>query len=201
MNSTSTPTSMQQQFEALLGANLRVAYNVARRLTGNAEDAEDLIQEASLQAYRSFKTFEQGTHFRAWFLKIITNLFINRYRKKQREPELTDLDDLSEPTLYSRARRSGASCKGADPAAQVIGKLEADQIEATINALPVEFRLVSILYFVDEMSYQEISDIVGCPIGTVRSRLHRARKALQNRLWELVEPQMQSGLKNARGGK
>jgi RNA polymerase sigma-70 factor (ECF subfamily) len=189
----------QVEFESLLEQNLRVIYSVAVRLTRNRDDAADLVQEASIQAFRAFATFEPGSNFRAWFTRILTNRYLNAYRKRQREPQISPVEDISELYLYSNARRAGVEGKGADPAALIFSKLETAQIEAAIDALPEDFRLVSALYFVEELTYQEIAEIVDCPIGTVRSRLHRGRKMLQMALWQIAEPYFKKGQKPTGG--
>ncbi len=200
MITTLNAPALRVQFDELLRANLKIAFTVARRLTGNTEDAEDLLQEACLRAYKGFAVYESRDQFRAWFLKIITNTYLSRYRQFKRVQDQVGIDDTSELYLYQMAKRSGLAKRGSDPAAEIVSKLEAERIEEAIRALPEEFRIVAMLYFVEEFAYQEIADIVDCPVGTVRSRLHRARKALQKSLWELAGPCAAQG-QGARGGK
>lgn len=177
----------RQEYERLLKPLTRIAFGVALHLTRNRDDAEDLVQETAIQAYRAFHTFQPGTHFKAWFLRILTNLFLNRVRKRQREPEIASLDEAPDLYLYTQATRNGGSRGGEDPAQQILERIGTEQMVAAIAALPEEFRVVAALYFVEEMSYQEIAEILDCPIGTVRSRLHRGRKLLQRTLWDLVQ--------------
>ncbi len=178
-----------KRFEAQLAPIIGAAYGVAYHLTHNREEAEDLVQETSLQAFNSFHTFQEGTHFKAWFLKIMLNRFRNNYRKRKRAPETTALEDAPDLYLYMQTANAGLHSRSSDPAALVIGRMNEEQIKQTIASLPEEFQAVSVLYFVEELAYQEIAEIVGCPVGTVRSRLHRGRKILQKALWQVAEEQ------------
>lgn len=192
MNDMANTESAAQNFEAYLTPILDAAYGTALHMTRNRDDAEDLVQEAALQAFRAFHTFQPRTNFKAWFFRIVTNLFINTYRKRQRQPELEKLYDLEDAPilyLYKQTRDMGLHAWNSNPAALVIDKLEATQVAAAIAALPEEYRIVAALYFVEEFSYQEIADIVACPVGTVRSRLHRGRRMLQKALWRIAEDQ------------
>jgi RNA polymerase sigma-70 factor (ECF subfamily) len=192
MNPTAHAESDAADFDAYLTAILDAAYGTALHLTRHRDDAEDLVQEAALQAFRAFDTFQPGTNFKAWFLRILTNMFINTYRKKQRQPAIEKLDDRTDAPilyLYTQTRNMGLHSWNSDPAAFVIDKLEATQVAEAIAALPEEYRIVAALYFVEEFSYQEIADIVACPVGTVRSRLHRGRRMLQKALWRIAEDQ------------
>jgi RNA polymerase sigma-70 factor (ECF subfamily) len=187
MNDAMTTLSSKQEYERLLQPLTRIAFGVALHLTRNRDDAEDLVQETAIQAYRAFPTFQPGSHFKAWFLRILMNLFLNKTRKKRREPEITSLDDAPDLYLYTQMTRHGGNWGCDDPAAQILERIGTEQMVAAIAALPEEFRVVASLYFMEEMSYQEIADILDCPLGTVRSRLHRGRKLLQRTLWELVQ--------------
>ncbi len=177
--------SFERQLAPILGA----AYGTALHMTRHKDDAEDLVQEAAVRAFRSFHTFEEGTNFKAWFFRIVTNLYLNKYRQKQREPEIVDLDDAPDLYLYSHTRQEGLHSRSADPATLVLNQLQTEDVAAAIAALPQEFRTVCSLYFMEEFSYQEIAEMLDCPIGTVRSRLHRGRKALQRELWHIVQDQ------------
>jgi RNA polymerase sigma-70 factor (ECF subfamily) len=184
--------SAAHRFESSLEPILTAVYGTALHLTRDRDDAEDLVQEAALQAYRAFDSFQQGTNFKAWFFRILTNMFINAYRKRQRTPEvetLSESDDAPALYLFKRTRDIGMHTRSHDPAALVIERLEVEQISRAIAALPEDYRIVSALYFMEEFSYQEIAEIVGCPVGTVRSRLHRGRRMLQKALWHLAEQQ------------
>jgi RNA polymerase sigma-70 factor (ECF subfamily) len=184
--------SAAARFESYLTPILTAAYGTALHMTRNSDDAADLVQEAALQAFRAFDSFQEGTNFKAWFFRILTNLFINAYRRRQREPGIDTLSDLEDaPALYlfSRTREMGIHAWNADPAALILEKFEAEQVYQAIAALPEDYRIVSALYFMEEFSYQEIAEMVGCPVGTVRSRLHRGRRMLQKALWHIAEQQ------------
>lgn len=177
----------QAEFTTLLTSVIDVAYRTAMHFTRNSQDAEDLVQEAALKAFRAFHTFESGTNFRAWFLRIVTNQFLQGYRKQRRDPELVNVDDVQPLYLYTKTREAGLHSMSPDPAQLLLSKLDTQQVSAALAALPEEYRTVSVLYFMEELSYQEIADMVGCPVGTVRSRLHRGRKLLQKALWRVAE--------------
>lgn len=181
--------SRQEYFESLFQPLLGAAYGTALHLTRSQDDAEDLVQDAAVQAFRALDTFQPGTHFKAWFFRIMTNLFFHRYRKKRREPEIAELEEAPDLYLYTQARGAGQMGDAADPAALVMGKLDTEHVVAAIARLPEEYRLVAALYLLHEFSYQEIGEIVDCPVGTVRSRLHRGRKILQKALWQVAAAQ------------
>ena len=192
MEETANTESAAKRFESSLTPILTAVYGTALHMTRNRDDAEDLVQEAALQAFRAFESFQEGTNFKAWFFRILTNLFINAYRKRHREPEIDTLSDLENaPALYlfKQTREIGMHAWTPDPAALVIEKVEAEEVGRAIAALPEDYRIVSALYFMEEFSYQEIAEIVGCPVGTVRSRLHRGRRMLQKALWHIAEQQ------------
>jgi RNA polymerase sigma-70 factor, ECF subfamily len=175
--------SFEQQLTPLLDA----AYGAALHMTRHKDDAEDLVQEAVVRAFRFFHTFEEGTNFKAWFFRILTNLYLNKYRQKQRQPETVDLEDAPDLYLYSHTLSEGLHARSADPARLVLSKIDTESVAAAIAGLPEEYRTVCALYFMEEFAYQEIAEIVDCPIGTVRSRLHRGRKALQRALWQMAQ--------------
>jgi RNA polymerase sigma-70 factor (ECF subfamily) len=181
--SDSTPT--QIEFETLLTPVLPAAYRAALHFTRSPADAEDAVQQASLQAWRAFRTFTGGTNFRAWFLCIVTNVCRSEFRRQSRTPMALAFDDPGTeglPLSDVLADETELSPEGA-----VMGQLDAAEIQAALLSLPEEYRTVATLYFVDDLSYQEIAAAVQCPIGTVRSRLHRGRKMLMRQLWSLAE--------------
>lgn len=188
----------QEEFEALLLPVLPRAYSAARYMTGNASDAEDLVQEASMLAWRAFDRFEPGTNFRAWLLRILTNLNYTRLRGVARKPPSMPIDDLPDLYLYKKMGMDVPGAPDVDPAEALLRKLDASEVRRAIEELPDEFRVVAALYFSDDLSYQEIAETVGCPVGTVRSRLHRGRKLLQVSLWRLAE---ECGLVESRHGE
>jgi RNA polymerase sigma-70 factor (ECF subfamily) len=177
------------EYEALLTPILEAAYGTAYRMTCNRDEAEDLVQEAAILAFRAYGTFLPGTNFKAWFFKILLNCFRGACRKRKRQPEIAPLDDVSELYMYVQTAKAGLHQRNTNPGALVISKMSEEQIEMAIQALPEEYRAVAVLYFMEEISYQEIADLLDCPVGTVRSRLHRGRKLLQKALWELAEEQ------------
>jgi RNA polymerase sigma-70 factor (ECF subfamily) len=152
-------------------------------MTRNPADAEDLVQETYLRAYRGFSGFEEGTNLRAWMYRILTNTFINSYRKKQREPVTVQEDDLDEWYLFDKLGESGVEPSAE---AEVIRSMPDEDVQKALEALPEGFRLAVLLADVEGFSYKEIAEILGIPIGTVMSRLHRGRRALEKALWERV---------------
>jgi RNA polymerase sigma-70 factor (ECF subfamily) len=177
----------QQDFEAALRPALKAIYKAAYSLTRNRDEAEDLVQEAAVQAFRAFYTFQPGTNFKAWFLRILTNIFYGRYRKRQREPQLIDVPDVEDLYLYNQTQQGRQPDRHGDPAALVLARFDTETIIEAMAMLPEEYRIAATMYFVDQFSYQDIADMLTIPIGTVRSRLHRARKLLQMALWELAQ--------------
>lgn len=178
-------TATQTEFEALLTPVLPAAYRTALHFTRSPADAEDAVQQASLQAWRAFNSFTGGTNFRAWFLCIVTNVCRSEFRRQSRTPLALAFDDPGEEGLpLSDVLTDEAELT---PEGAAIQKLDAAEIQAALLSLPEDYRTVATLYFVDDLSYQEIADAVQCPIGTVRSRLHRGRKMLMRMLWQLAE--------------
>lgn len=176
-------------FEALLEPILDGAFGTALRFTRNRADAEDLVQEAALLACRGFGTFDRSGNFKAWFFRILTNCFYSKYRKSKRRGTEVELEDLPDLYLYSRTAAVGLHARHEDPATLLMGKLATEQVEEAIAALPDEYRVAATLYFIQDFSYQEIAEVVGVPVGTVRSRLHRGRRLLQKALWVIAEEQ------------
>jgi RNA polymerase sigma-70 factor, ECF subfamily len=174
-------------FESLFSGVAHAAYGVAMRLTRNRADAEDLVQDAALLAHRGFDSFMPGTNFRAWFFKILINAYYSRRRRERSRPVTSDLDDTPDLYLYARSGQAGFPTQGPDPAAQLLEQLGTERIVGAISRLPEEYRIVSTLYFMEDLSYEEIAQVVECPVGTVRSRLHRGRKMLQKALWRIAE--------------
>jgi RNA polymerase sigma-70 factor (ECF subfamily) len=175
------------RFEDLVRPLLDPAYGMALTLTRNAADAEDLVQEAALRAFRAFHTFQPGTNFRAWFYRILTNCWYARHRSSKRRPQTVDLDDVSEIYMYRQAAASGIHDRFVDPARTLLNKLGVEKVTEAISQLPEEYRVVASLYFLEEFTYAEIAGVLNVPIGTVRSRLHRGRRMLQKLLWSIAE--------------
>ena len=162
------------------------AYGYAFRLSHNRSDAEDLVQEAALLAFRGFGSFEPGSNFKAWFFKILTNCYRSKYRRDKRRPTV-DLDDTPDLYLYARSGEVGFPTDGPDPASALLDRLGTERVVAALDQLADEYRIVSTLYFMQDFSYEEIARTLECPVGTVRSRLHRGRKILQKALWQVAE--------------
>jgi RNA polymerase sigma-70 factor (ECF subfamily) len=161
-------------------------YAAALRLTRNPSDAEDLVQETFLKAYRAYGTFEAGTNLKAWLYRILTNTFINNYRRDTRRPQETDLGDLEDLYLFRRLSRESSTGDTGSAEDQLLDGLVESDIKEAIEALPENFRMVVLLADLEGFSYKEIADILDIPIGTVMSRLHRGRKALQRALWDFA---------------
>jgi RNA polymerase sigma-70 factor, ECF subfamily len=174
-------------FESLFTAVMSSGYGVAMRFCHNQADAEDLVQEAAFLAYRAFDSFVQGSNFRAWFLKILTNCYFSKRRREKSRPVTSDLDDTPDLYIYARSGQAGFPTQGPDPASELLEALGTERIVAAIGRLPEDYRVVSTLYFMEDLSYEEIARILECPVGTVRSRLHRGRKMLQKALWQIAE--------------
>jgi RNA polymerase sigma-70 factor, ECF subfamily len=161
-------------------------YAGALRMTRNPADAEDLVQETMLRAYRSFDRFEPGTNLKAWLFRIMTNAYINTYRKRQREPLKVSQDDIEDFDLYQELKNHD-SAYSATPESIVLDNLLDSDITQAIDDLPEQFRMAVILSDLEGFTYAEMAEIMGVPMGTVMSRLHRGRKALQKRLLDLAK--------------
>jgi RNA polymerase sigma-70 factor (ECF subfamily) len=158
-------------------------YAAALRMTRNPADAEDLVQETLLKGFRAYERFEEGTNLRAWLFRILTNTYINTYRARQRRPQEEELDEVEDLYLY---RRLGALEELADRSAEdeLMSLFTDDEVKSALESLPESFRLAVYLADVEGFSYKEIAEMLEVPIGTVMSRLHRGRKAMQKRLYD-----------------
>ena len=176
------PTAEQQAvFEQEALQHLDAMYRTALRMTRNPQDAEDLVQEAYLRAYRFFDKFQPGTNLRAWLFKILTNAYINRYRKQATAPRVDSLDDSDEFVLYNHLDTEAAA-RGGSVEAQVLDRFAESDIKRAIEALPPQFRMAVLLADVEGFSYNDIAEITGVKKGTVMSRLFRGRRLLQKAL-------------------
>jgi RNA polymerase sigma-70 factor, ECF subfamily len=187
LNSTlaaSPVADTEAEFEHALNAIIEPAYRLGLRLTGNQQDAEDLVQEAALRAYRFRATFAHGTSFKAWFYRIQLNCLYTQSRRRRPESAIDDLEDAHDLYLYSKSAEAGVIGPDSDPLAGTVSRMTSEQVALALEALPDEFRTVCTMYLMDDLSYQEIATALGVPTGTVRSRLHRGRKMLQKRLWD-----------------
>ncbi len=161
-------------------------YAAALRMTRNQADAEDLVQETYLRAYRGFATFAEGSNLRAWLYRILTNTFINTYRAKQRRPQESDLDEVEDLYLYRRLGGLEAALASRSAEDELFDLFTDDEVKTALESLPTNFRLPVLLADVDGFSYKEIAEILEIPIGTVMSRLHRGRKAMHKQLYEFA---------------
>lgn len=164
------------QFESEALVHLDVLYGLALRLTaGDEATAQDLVQESVLKAYRAWDQFEPGTNCRAWLMTILRNTFINQFRRERGRPASVDYDDVAERSVFESVREE-------DPEARFFERLIDDEVVAAIDELPEEFRVALVLSDLQGLGYQEIAEIMQIPVGTVKSRLFRARRRLQEKL-------------------
>ncbi|MCF8259221.1 MAG: sigma-70 family RNA polymerase sigma factor [Melioribacteraceae bacterium] len=168
-----------KEFEEEAVPHSDALYNYALKMTGSPDDASDLVQETLLRAFRFFDKFEKGTNCKAWLFRILKNTFINDYRKVSKEPDKVDYDDIQ--NFYENIKSTDVKSQHFEEDA--FSDLLDDDISVAITKLPEDFRTVIILSDLEGFTYEEISDFVDCPIGTVRSRLHRARKMLYAELY------------------
>jgi RNA polymerase sigma-70 factor (ECF subfamily) len=161
-------------------------FSAALRMTRNRADAEDLVQEAMLRGFRSFHTFTEGTNLRAWLFRILTNVYINSYRAKQRRPDETDLGEVEDLYLYRRIGSFETAAASLSAEEQFLDLFTDDEVKAALEDLPDNFRLPVLLADVEGFAYREIADILDVPVGTVMSRLHRGRKAMQRALYSFA---------------
>ena len=162
-------------------------YSTALRMTRNVADAEDLVQETYLRGFRSFRTFQEGTNLRAWLFRILTNAFINKYRAKQRRPQESDLDGLEDLYLYRRLGSMETAAASLSAEEQFLDMFTDDEVKQALEDLPDIFRIPVLLADVEGFSYKEIAEITDAPIGTVMSRLHRGRKAMERALYDYAK--------------
>ncbi|WP_035390025.1 sigma-70 family RNA polymerase sigma factor [Ferrimicrobium acidiphilum] len=160
-------------------------YSAALRMTHNAADAEDLVQETFLKAYRGYDSFQAGTNLKAWLYRILTNTYINIYRAKKRRPDESNLEDVEDLYLYRRLGGLEAVQAGRSAEEEVLDRITDTDVKAAIDSLPEQFRLAVVLSDIEGFSYKEIAEIMDVPLGTVMSRLHRGRRAMQRALLEL----------------
>ncbi len=177
---TQRKNDKQRAFEREALPHTDLLYNFALRMTNNAADADDLVQETYLKAYRFWDKYEQGTNIRAWLFRIMKNSYINRYRKEAKEPDTVDYDEIK--NFYASIRDESADPN--DLQESLFGNLLDDDVAKAVSSLPEDFRTVVILCDIEGLTYQEIAEFVDCPLGTVRSRLHRGRKMLRGRLMQ-----------------
>jgi RNA polymerase sigma-70 factor, ECF subfamily len=174
--------ALRERFERDVLPLLPSLYGAAMRLTRNPADAEDLVQDTYLRAFRGFAGFQEGTNLKAWLYRILTNSFINTYRKKQRQPQIVEgPDGVDEWYLYDRLGGRSVEVSAEN---EVLDRIPDADVKRALESLPENFRIPVLLADVEGFSYKEIAEIMETPIGTVMSRLHRGRKALEKALWE-----------------
>jgi len=165
-------------FEAAAMPFVDALYNTAYRMTRNAEDAEDLVQETYLKAYRYYDKFEEGTNFKAWLFKIMKNTFINNYRKRQQTPALSDFADIEES--FETQVNEDAAPKIKNPEEELLENVLDGDVQQALDKLPPDYRMVVLLADLEGFSYKEIAEILEVPVGTVMSRLYRGRRLLED---------------------
>ncbi|CAN5769957.1 RNA polymerase sigma factor SigR [soil metagenome] len=176
----------QARFAEQAMEHMGALYSAALRMTRNPADAEDLVQETYLKAFRGFGGFTEGTNLKAWLYRILTNSFINTYRSKKRRPDESDLDEVEDLYLYRRLGGLEAAVAGRSAEDELFDLITDGQIKEALEALPEQFRMAVLLADVEGFSYKEIAEILDIPIGTVMSRLHRGRKGLQKALYDFA---------------
>ena len=193
--------SSQEQFTSDAMQYAPQLFSTALRMTRNRSDAEDLVQETYIKGWRSFHTFQEGTNLRAWLFRIMTNTYINKYNAQKRKGTEVELDDVEELFLYKRLGSIDQSQLSSSAEDQMIELFTDDEVKNALEALPEDFRMPVLLSDVDGFSYKEISEMLEIPIGTVMSRLHRGRKAMQKMLYEyarerglIIEPETVEGI-------
>lgn len=181
------PVADQATFESDVREFIPQLYSGALRMTRNPADAEDVLQEALLKAFRGYHTFKAGTNLKAWLYRILTNTFINKYRQKSRRPSEVELGELEDLYLFKRLGETGTGGASRSAEEDALDQFVDADIKAAVEALQENFRLPVLLADVEGFSYKEIAEIMDVPIGTVMSRLHRGRKQLQRALWRVAE--------------
>ncbi|MDN3510969.1 MAG: sigma-70 family RNA polymerase sigma factor [Candidatus Jettenia sp. CY-1] len=180
----------RKEFEEVAMRHIDSLYNMALRLILNKEEAEDLVQETYLKAYRFFNTFEKGTNIKAWLFKILRNTFINKYRKTMSMPNeffYEDTESLNNHVTYDEEKRSEEPSDTLESKYTDLSNLMEDDVKHAIDSLPLEYREAVLLSDVEELPYKDIAEITNVPIGTIKSRLNRGRKLLQKSLREYAK--------------
>ncbi len=169
-------------FEAAAMPFVDALYNTAYRMTRNSEDAEDLVQETYLKAYRYYDKFEEGTNFKAWLFKIMKNTFINNYRRQQQVPPQSDFAEIEESFETQVSHESSSQIKS--PEEELLENVLDEDVQHALDSLPADYRMVVLLADLEGFSYKEIAEILEVPVGTVMSRLYRGRRLLEKGMLE-----------------
>ncbi len=177
LSSVDRKKELKAEFERVTLPQLSHLYTSAFYLTKDKAEAEDLVQETYLRAFRFFNRFQPGTNSRAWLLSILRNLFINRYRQKKREPQTVDWEKIDK--VYESMVEQGEKAEMGNPEGLLISQLMDEEVEKALRELPEEFRTAIVLVDIEDVSYEEAAKIMECPMGTVRSRVSRGRRMLQ----------------------
>lgn len=187
MTTSTTPKELERRFTRDALPLLDQLYGAAMKMTRNPQDAQDLVQETYMKAFAAFESYTEGTNLKAWLYRILTNSYINTYRKKQREPYLGVVEELEDWQLGGAESTTAMSSRSAE--AEAIDRSPDSVVTTALNELPEDFRIAVYLADVEGFSYQEIADIAEVPIGTVMSRLHRGRARLRKALGEYAAEQ------------
>ncbi len=182
-------------FEEAAWIHMDAMFNLAMKMTRNRAEAEDLVQETFLRAYRFFDQYEEGTNCKAWLFRILRNNFINRYRQQRRKPETEDLSKLE--YSYDRMDPSLRNRLWENPDRAFQNRALREEIDKALDQIPQEYRMVVVLSAMEGLTYREIASVMGCPLGTVMSRLHRARKLMQIHLSRHGPPERQESIGRA----
>jgi RNA polymerase sigma-70 factor (ECF subfamily) len=179
---TETTHDRGWDFEAVAMPFVDALYNTAYRMTRNAQDAEDLVQETYLKAYRYYDKFEEGTNFKAWLFKIMKNTFINNYRKRQQVPQQSDFSDIEESFESLVSEEASGQIKS--PEDEFLEDVLDEDVQRAMDELPEDYRMVILLADLEGFSYKEIAEILEVPVGTVMSRLYRGRRLMESAMLE-----------------